>query len=214
MNEISIFDAWAAWMSGHLSAHSTIWGVSIFWWGRIGKIMQVVGAGTIIADIIGPEKIRSFGASLQGAISPTVLTEFLKDCFEWYAVVFRHTFMKDYEDEPAVVKKRQSHLAIELLNYLVCFLLTAVVIVSLKLQPTGWNFLVEAMIIFGCLLVSVSPLVTVLVMVAFTVFGLTVDAVFIKSLAWVLEHPALDQLTKIASLLLLLVGFHFELLAS
>lgn len=214
MNEISLFDAWALWLSGHLSQHLTLMGVSIFWWGRLGKIMQLIGAATIIADIIGPEKIRKFGASLQGAITPAILTQFLKDCFEWYVVVFRYTLMKDYSDETPISKKRSSHTKIDVFNYFICFLLTAGVVFLTNLQQVGWVFLIEALVIFYCLLVSISPLLTVFAITSFTITGLVINALFIKSLAWVLEHPALDQFTKIASLLLLLVGFHFELLAS
>ncbi|NJP09061.1 MAG: hypothetical protein HC866_05870 [Leptolyngbyaceae cyanobacterium RU_5_1] len=214
MNEISIFEAWALWWSGHLSPHSTIWGVSIFWWGRLGRTMQFVGAVTIIADIIGPEKIRKFGSSLQGAITPRLLTEFLKDCFEWYSIIFRHTLMKDYDDETPAAKKLARHSKLDLLNYVVCFLLTVVVVFSAKLQQAGWVVLIEAAIIFSCLLVSLSPLVTALIVIIFAATGLVANFVFIKSLARLLEHPSLDRSTKIASLLFLLLGFHFELLAS
>lgn len=214
MNEISIFDAWTLWLSGRLSPNLTLWGVSIFWWGRFGKIMQVVGAVTIVADIVGPEKIRSLGNSLHSAITPTILMEFLNDCFEWYKVVFRHTFMKDYVDEAPAAKKHSNQFKINILNYLTCFLLTILVIFAINPKESGWVLFVEAAIIFFCLLVSLSPLVTVLFILAFIATGLMINAILIQSLAWFLEHPALDKLTKLASLLLLLIGFHFELLAS
>jgi hypothetical protein len=101
-----------------------------------------------------------------------------------------------------------------LLNYLICFLLTAFVIISAKLYLIGWSFLIEIVIIFGCLLVSIAPIFTVLTIISLTMMGLAINSVFIKPLAWVLEHPSLDRITKIASLLFLLMGFHFELFAS
>lgn len=214
MNEISIIEAWTQWFSGHLPSDATIWGVSIFWWGRIGKIMQAIGGVTIIADIIGPEKIRSFGTSLHGAITPTTLIQFLEDCSEWYTVIFRHTFLKDYADE-ITVEKNSRHIRLNVLNYGICFLLTALVVLSTKLYSTGWFFLIiEAAIIFVCLLVSVSPLLTVLTIATFALIGLIINSSCVEPLAWFLEHPSLDRFTKIASLLLLLIGFHFELLAS
>lgn len=152
MNEISIFDAWTSWLSGHLSPNATIWGVSIFWWGRIGKIMQVIGAITIIADIIGPEKIRKFGSSLHGAITPAILIQFLNDCFDWYKVIFRYTLMKDYTDEITIERRQPRLFKLDILNYLICFLLTVIVTSSIELKHTGWVFLTEAAIIFFCLL--------------------------------------------------------------
>lgn len=214
MNEISIVDAWVLWLSGHLSPDLMIWGVSIFWWGRLGKIMQAIGAITIIADIIGPEKIRAFGASLQGAVTSAILINFLRNCFEWYKTVFRHTVMKDYEDTVAPITRQSGQFKLDVLNYFVCFLLTILVVSSIGLQDTGWILIVETAIIFCCLLVSISPLITVLILMLLTFAGLVINLVFIKSLASALEHPSLDRFTKIASLLFLLVGFHFELLAS
>lgn len=176
--------------------------------------MQMIGAATIVADIIGPEKIRRFGSSLNGAITSAVLMRFLKDCFEWYAVIFRYTLMKDYTDDLYTARKQIGQSKLDAFNYLVCFLLTVLVVFSLNAQPLGWVFWVEAAIIFCCLLVSISPIITVLIITIFAAAGLVINFVFIKSLAWVLEHPSLDQITKLASLFLLLVGFHFELLGS
>jgi hypothetical protein len=214
VNEISIVEAWSLWLSGRLSPNVMILGVSIFWWGRLGKVMQFVGAATIIADIIGPERIRHFGSSLHGAITARVLLRFLKDCFDWYQIVFRYTLMKDYTDEVISAKKQPKQVKLDILNYCICFLLTTFVILLAGLPPTSWVFLVEAAIIFGCLLVSVSPILTVLIVFSAAISSLVINAVLIQPLAFALEHPSLDRLTKIVSLLLLLAGFHFELLAS
>jgi hypothetical protein len=48
----------------------------------------------------------------------------------------------------------------------------------------------------------------------FTAFALIIDLVVFKGLAWLLEGSEIENWIKIISLLLLLVGFHFDLLAS
>lgn len=211
---MSVVEAWTLWFSGHLSPDLTLWGVSVFWWGRLGKIMQFVGAITIVADIIGPEKIRRFGASLHATVMPFVLVQFLKDCFEWYVVIFRRTLMKDYTPEsmPEQAVSRRSKL--DIFNYIICVLLTVIAVLFAELKLTEWTILIEAAIIYCCLLVSVSPIITVLIIITMATLGLVINSVFIKPLAWGLEHPLFDRFTKLASLLLLLLGFHFELLAS
>lgn len=178
--------------------------------------MQFVGAVTIVAEIIGPEKIRRFGTSLQSMITPNNLLEFLKDCFDWYIIVFQRTLMKDYTNtvSSTVSRKKNSYSQLDILNYFVCFVLTIVILILIKLQHLSWLLLVEAIIIFGCLMVSVAPLTTVFIILMFTLTGILINSVFIKPLAWVLEHPSLDRSTKIFSFLFLLIGFHFELLAS
>ena len=175
--------------------------------------MQLVGAITIIADIIGPERIRGFGASLQSTITSIVLMQYLKDCFEWYVVIFRQTLMKEYNDETTSTESSRPR-QLDILNYLISFLLTSVLVLSINPQQAGWIVLIEAAIIFACLLVSISPIITVLTIVVLILLGLLINSIFVKPLAWTLENPSLDRLTKIASLFLLLIGFHFELLAS
>lgn len=176
--------------------------------------MQLVGAITIIADIIGPERIRGFGASLQSTITSIVLIQYLKDCFEWYVFIFRQTFMKEYTDETTTPRGLFRSGRLDILNYFISFLLTSFLVVSINPQQVGWIVLIEAVIIFVCLLVSISPIITVLTIVVLILLGLLINSIFVKPLAWTLENPSLDRLTKIASLFLLLIGFHFELLSS
>jgi hypothetical protein len=116
VNETSIIEAWRLWLSGDLSLNATLWGMSILWWGRIGKFMQFFGAATIIADIIGPEEIRHFGISLQNSIPPTTLIQFLRQCFNWYTVIFRQTILKDYPDEATIIKPEQRYPQLDLLT--------------------------------------------------------------------------------------------------
>lgn len=213
MDEVSIVKAWALWLSGNLPPNAMLWGISIFWWGRFGKMMQLVGAITILADIIGPERIRGFGASLQSTITSIVLIQYLKDCFGWYVVIFRQTLMKEYDDETTSIESSRPR-QLDILNYVISFVLTSFLVLSIDPQQAGWIVLVEAAIIFTCLLVSISPIITVLTIVVLILLGLLINSAFVKPLAWTLENPSLDRFTKIASLFLLLIGFHFELLAS
>jgi hypothetical protein len=212
--EITFSEAWKLWLSDNLSADAVLWGISIFWWERIGKVMQFLGATTIVADIIGPEKIRKFGTSLQRTNSPKTPIQFLKRCFAWYIVIFRQTIMKDYTKDSTNKKSKNRFFQLNILNYFICFLLTVFTVVVAELHIFNWFFLIEAIFIFGCLLVSIAPLLTVLAIIVITVLGLAINSIFIKPLAYLLEHPSLDRLLKIASLLLLLLGFFLELLGS
>ena len=212
--EITFSETWKLWLSDNLSADAVLWGISIFWWERIGKVMQFLGATTIVADIIGPEKIRKFGTSLQSTNSPKTLIQFLKRCFAWYVRIFRQTIMKDYTKDSGDQESQPKFFQLNLLNYFICFLLTVFTVVVAELHIFNWFFLIEAVFIFGCLLVSIAPLFTVLTLVAIALLGLAVNSILLQPLAHLLEHPSLDRLLKIASLLLLLLGFFGELLGS
>ncbi|WP_019509411.1 hypothetical protein [Pleurocapsa sp. PCC 7319] len=212
--EITLSETWKLWLSDNLPADAILWGISIFWWERIGKVMQFLGATTIVADIIGPEKIRKFGTSLQSTNSPKTLIQFLKRCFAWYVVIFRQTIMKDYTRDSTNKESKNKFFQLNILNYAICFLLTVFTVFLAELHIFNWFFLVEAIFIFGCLLVSIAPLFTVLAIVTVALLGLTINSILLRPLAHLLEHPSLDRLLKIASLLLLLLGFFGELLGS
>ena len=211
--EITFSETWKLWLSDNLPADAVLWGISIFWWERIGKVMQFLGATTIVADIIGPEKIRQFGTSLQSTNSPKTLIQFLKRCFSWYVTIFRQTIMKDYTKDSG---DRESirFFQLNILNYFVCFLLTVLTVIAAELNIFNWFFLIEAVFIFGCLLVSIAPLFTVLTLVTIALLGLAVNSILLQPLAHLLELPSLDRLLKIVSLIFLLLGFFLELLGS
>lgn len=52
--------AWRLWLLGFDIADCHLFGVSIRWLGRIGKILQFIGAITICLEIIGYRNIRNF----------------------------------------------------------------------------------------------------------------------------------------------------------
>jgi hypothetical protein len=56
--DVGYFEAWSRWMDHETLAGETLWGVEIFWWGRIGKILQLVGGLTVVAEWIGNERME------------------------------------------------------------------------------------------------------------------------------------------------------------
>ena len=52
------------------------------------------------------------------------------------------------------------------------------------------------------------------IIIGLTIVGTLFDVVIIDNLAWLLERPKVENWIRVISLILLLVGFHFDLLAS
>jgi hypothetical protein len=52
------------WVSGPLTSTSLL-GVPIFWWSRIGKCAQFAAGLTVILDLVGPERLQEWGHKLQ-----------------------------------------------------------------------------------------------------------------------------------------------------
>jgi hypothetical protein len=71
-------------------------------------------------------------------------------------------------------------------------------------------------LIFGFFLnlFFISPIVISAIIFGLTFFVTIVDFFIIRRIAWLLESPKVENWIKITSLIFLLVGFHFDLLAS
>ncbi len=88
--------------------------------------------------------------------------------------------MKDYTKDSTNKESKYRFFQLNILNYFICFLLTVFTVVVAELHIFNWFFLIEAIFIFGCLLVSIAPLLTVLAIIVITVLGLAINSVFIK----------------------------------
>jgi hypothetical protein len=58
------------------------------------------------------------------------------------------------------------------------------------------------------------PLMVAVLVTFLMLTFLCIDGLFIEPTAWLLERRSLDKLIKIGALTLLIIGFHFDLLAS
>lgn len=130
LTTLSIGEAWTLWFSNQLSSDVTIWGVSLLWWGRLGKILQFVGGVTVVAEIIGPERIRAFGQSLHTRITRRTVGTFVRNAFEWYKLHLKYFFVakQGSAEEEELLAKAESYGAnsINVLLTLGFFIYTAV----------------------------------------------------------------------------------------
>ena len=59
MQSVSYWDAWSFWWSGQKVDEMQMWGLSLLWWGRIGKLLQFIGGLIVIFDLIGSVKLNN-----------------------------------------------------------------------------------------------------------------------------------------------------------
>ena len=212
MNQVSLFEAWRQWLSGNLVHESVLWGFSILWWGRIGKIVQFAAALTIIADIIGPERLRLFGNSLHGAFSLKKVDYYLHDAFAHTKATWNYVRApseKVAEALAAVKEFKSDHI-----NMFVCLGLTILGGFFLWPRLGGWLTIISAAVGYFVLLVSISPVMTILTLFVVSLLGLLIDFLIVEPIAWIIERPHIDKWVKIMAVILLILGFHFDLLAS
>ncbi|HEU5469402.1 MAG TPA: hypothetical protein VFV67_02025 [Actinophytocola sp.] len=47
------------WFAGRQASSITLFGLPMFWWGRIGKVLQFFAGCVVVLDLIGPERLRA-----------------------------------------------------------------------------------------------------------------------------------------------------------
>ncbi|SMD16204.1 hypothetical protein [Lentzea albidocapillata] len=59
----------AIWFSGKQTSGATLWGLSMVWWGRAGKLLQFMAGCVVILDLVGPDRLRAIGARATAEVS-------------------------------------------------------------------------------------------------------------------------------------------------
>lgn len=214
MNEISYFEAWRHWFNGDNVSSYYLWTFQILWWGRIGKLVSFISAFAVIADILGAERLREFGKSLHGRFTLQMVIKAIKDSFRPVWWLFLLLFSMKGKEEKDVIGQKYSKSKFGCINvslaWAVCFYAFFVVYRDREL----WRRFLYSIGIMAGVHTLVGPIIITSFIVLPMIILLCVDALFVEPVAWVLERQSLDKLIKTGSLTLLIVGFHFDLLAS
>lgn len=208
--DIDLTSAWGVWLSGKTLDNYQLWGISFTWWSRIGLITQYVGALTIIADIIGPEKLREIGKKASRLYSVGM-------SFRWLKLQVM-SILSVYLKDSALVKPEPSQ-NISTLKVLTSLSVLLFIVISwdvLKGAFDVMHWLFAVVVIFGA--VAVVGIVITLFWLSILVIisaGLAVfDILVIHSLAWILEKDSADRIVKFVGIMFITFGFHFDLLGS
>lgn len=219
-------------MHGDLSKDATIWGVSILWLGRLGKISQFVAALTIIAEILGAERLRNFGKSLHVSFTVNTARKILRTAFEWYRASTRLSAANPKLLNLAITNRKHPHFMPFWLNTVITFFFAVIAIYTLyshfSLESLAaietsesvriWSVLLAFMvktIMAACVFfVLIGPVITFTMIAIVVLLGLLIDIILIEPLACLIDLTSRTRWMKIVSLLLLLSGFYFDLLAS
>jgi hypothetical protein len=206
--ELDLPTAWQLWFGGQtLDGDWLLWGLQIRWWGRIGQIVQLVSALAIFAEIVGAERLQAFGRSLHSSLSVEKLSRIVKDSISYT------TELQDYMLNRSDRKEYERFSGwFPGLSMLIGVGLTALAVQFL--YHHWWLTIIHALFFGGFFSVQYGNYIMIGV-VSFVMFiGLLIDVLLIEPLAWIVDLAAIDKLVKIGSVVALLIGFHFSLLAS
>jgi hypothetical protein len=220
---VNIVDAWSQWLTGKQVAEFELLGLSILCWGRLGKLLQFIAALSILAEILGPDRIRKFGASLHATLTVEGTRGMIRDAIRWRSRMLGH--MRNGSDRETL--RNLVAMPTDRFNYFVALILGIVIAVGVNnvfgwtesqvilTVIVGWTALLVITVLAALiLLATLSPFVTIALIATFSWAGMVFDMLILEPIAWVLDRDHLDRWVKLASLVVLLIGFHFDLLAS
>lgn len=205
MTELTLSDAWRLWFAGPLSPSTTIFHLELYVWARLGKVLQFLGAATILAEIIGTERLRILGASLRDIFSLRRAGAAIRDVW---------IFFKCFGNDPWDKKSKEQFIATKSSNYYTALILLGTIILLGNLWTTlnWWQLLFSALAAIIVLSIAGFGIVVTGGLICWlNLLGL---AVIVEAVAWLLEQPRIDRWIKLGAFFALIVGFHFDFLAS
>jgi hypothetical protein len=194
MRDVTYWQAWSLWLDGKPTTDLRMWGEPMLVWGRVGKVLQFLGALTVIVDIIGPDRLRRFGQDLRSETG-----------------VVRRIL--------AVLLVLRSTLGQLVLGAGVLALILLVVVGPfLPDRPWIWDIFDDPTLLIIALapfLVVLAPYVLTMVVLGVAELGVwSLDRLLLQPLARALSSRPVDLWAKIAGFALVITGTKFDLLAT
>jgi hypothetical protein len=196
--DVGYFEAWSQWLDHENLAAETLWGVEIFWWGRIGKILQLVGGLTVVAEWIGKERMKQASDLLRkGHIAAVGAKAWQagKNALVGYLRVLRGA------------EGTGPQLAAQLVTAAIS-LLTVLAVLIPGFGPTARTLTTYILVALTL------PLVASILLMTAALLGRGLDLVLVRPLSKLLDKGDLVSWTvQVGGVLLLVAGIHFDLLA-
>lgn len=241
-----LFQALDLWTKGQLQNNDLLWNWPIFAWERLGKFLLFVSAFTIVADILGAERIRKWGKGLHTTLNINHLISNAFKSVKWtilYALlvigdVLLNTVLfilglvaliapsRIYKKVHPVrvgvfewakkINLQRNSMAVQKLGLIIALVTILSILVIIRIfRPIPTNILQSfaAFYVVPLLVVACSIIIGISILI-FNIILAVIDGLIIEPLAWILERPALDWWVKVFSVLLLMIGFFFDMLGS
>ena len=183
-------DVYRVWVTGHPTGECELLGIRMLWWGRIGQLLALGSIVALFAEFRGSARLRQAGASLRAVEIPRALG--------WITSIYR--------------KRRRVGFGLGITTIVVFVVFASLTsFTSVTGNPDAGANLYIALVFTGYLMVFVA----LVVLVAPAVFAgvlILADWMIIKPFAVLLDKGELGL--KTLSVIILLAGLHFTVLAS
>ena len=229
---IDLFQAWKLWAENVDIHDETLWFLTIRSWGRAGIIMQFLATGTLVLEILGPERVRSFGTVMSERLHSLSIGNFFERIGS-----FRRSVILFTEENKSVFIIIGFIIAVIIISSIlqyridqmsslqkILFLIVFFVAMTVAGLTIGGIMGVCIGALFLCILFSFGIWALAagflfygavyVVSILFILPAYMFYATIIRPLSWLTSNKHLEHASKIVSLILIVFGFHFSLLAS
>jgi hypothetical protein len=211
-------DVWRHWLNGECVG--AVYGVKAAWWARGGKSLEFIAALSIVADVVGYKRLRTFGKSLHRELPYRDVRKRVVDTFRWLLLSAQAIFYK-FGNRPERAKElldaAQKYPVQNGVN------LTIAVLAAVmtwwyergKSAPAPMGplaALLRSLFVGGMIALTIAPLITGVLLLGLNALGVVCDVLIIKPVAWLLDRDSVERRVKIVAAILLLVGFSLDLL--
>ena len=214
VDSVGLIEAWQRWFAGEQIADLEFLGWQVLYWGRLGKILGAAGIVILIVDIIGPEKLRESARPLK------TIEALGKDVVR--GITGRVARSVASEGGPVTNEDRVigSVVVLVLAGAAAFFIYKTIFDWRTILIPDEYEFSFfgdwrSGLLRLGLLIVAAGaiPLIgmTLLVILALLTIAMTLP---IEMVAKALDRPTLERWIRTVTVVIVLIGFHFDLLAS
>jgi hypothetical protein len=185
---------WWSYGDGPLEPTAQVLGLPIFWWGRLGKTLNLVGSLLIVIEIIGVARLRQISAWLSRV------------------KLFRRALnaLPSEEDQIALDKRAAQEEPGCFIHFI--YLQLAVMSTIPAAWVLDWMLRFSGSVLWGifCSFAAIFLAFVALPLIPF----LAVELLLIRPMVFLLSHPRLDFAVKCVSLLLFSTGWFLEMLCS
>jgi hypothetical protein len=236
-----LVNVWRHWLAGEPTSGLVLWTLPVLWWGRIGKMLEFTAVAAVVLDLVGPDRLRTWGRQLRqpvfrkvedwGLLEVVGLVITIGLIIEYHAyynkagqwlVVHIFNFYQRLPAEAywiagalsatfltlalAVLPWRRHDWAIQFFK--VSTFISAIPF-FVAYQVALWKFFLSWS--HGYILV---PLTYTTVLLILIVPLYIIDLLIVNPISWLLDRERPGQPVRWLSVVLFIMGFHFDLLAS
>lgn len=204
-SSIDYLTAWHAWADHQDISMRTLWHIEIFWWGRIGKALELAGGATVIATIIGPTRLNAIAKKLRNNSARRLAAERRSKV----PVLWRR-YLK-------TIKGTNVQLIANGISLLGLLFFTVLGIlnygISSKVLFSGYISEMASVTSVIVTLAFVLPALVLVPVLAVVVSGYALDYIVARPLAAGVKTATRESVVQGAGLLLLAIGIQFDLLS-